>query len=111
MITVYYEDQEEESLRRSKDFVANRLPKFLGYFERVLGGKASGDGPWLYGGQLTYADLVLFQVGCSFLLFTLPSYLAPCPYALQRALSFSSSLSKPKSFYLPEQEARGDPGA
>lgn len=59
---LYYEDQKEESLRRSSDFIKNRLPKFLGYFERVLQGKASGDGPWLYGGQLTYADLVLFQV-------------------------------------------------
>jgi glutathione S-transferase len=59
---LYYEDQKEESLRKSKDFVKSRLPKFLGYFERVLAGKASGDGPWLYGGQLTYADLVLFQV-------------------------------------------------
>ena len=35
---------------------------FLAYFERVLSGKASGGGPWLYGGRLTYADLVLFQV-------------------------------------------------
>lgn len=59
---LYYEDQKEESLRKSKDYVANRLPKFAGYFERVLKGKASGDGPWLYGGKLTYADLVLFQV-------------------------------------------------
>lgn len=59
---LYYEDQKEESLKRSKDYVANRLPKFLGYFERVLKSKASGDGPWLYGGKLTYADLVLFQV-------------------------------------------------
>lgn len=59
---LYYEDQKEESLLKAKDFVKNRLPKFLGYFERVLSGKASGDGPWLYGGQLTYADLVLFQV-------------------------------------------------
>ncbi|KAI0424621.1 hypothetical protein F5Y09DRAFT_335609 [Xylaria sp. FL1042] len=58
---LYYEDQKEESLRKSKDYVKNRLPKFLGYFERVLKGKASGDGPWLYGGRLTYADLVLFQ--------------------------------------------------
>ncbi|KAF2966031.1 hypothetical protein GQX73_g7564 [Xylaria multiplex] len=60
--SLYYEDQKEESLRKSRDFVKNRLPKFLGYFERVLTGKASGDGPWLYGGRLTYADLVLFQV-------------------------------------------------
>ncbi|KAI1371755.1 hypothetical protein F4677DRAFT_456962 [Hypoxylon crocopeplum] len=58
---LYYEDQKEEAKRKSKDFVQNRLPKFLGYFERVLQGKASGEGPWLYGGQLTYADLVLFQ--------------------------------------------------
>lgn len=59
---LYYEDQKEEALRKSQDFVRNRLPKFLAYFERVLKGKASGDGPWLYGGRLTYADLVLFQV-------------------------------------------------
>lgn len=59
---LYYEDQKEESKKRAKDYIENRLPKFLGYFERVLKGKASGDGPWLYGGSLTYADLVLFQV-------------------------------------------------
>ncbi|KAI1343656.1 glutathione S-transferase [Xylariaceae sp. FL0016] len=59
---LYYEDQKEESKRKSGDYVRNRLPKALGYFERVLKGKASGDGPWLYGGRLTYADLVLFQV-------------------------------------------------
>ncbi|KAH8647314.1 hypothetical protein BX600DRAFT_484565 [Xylariales sp. PMI_506] len=58
---LYYEDQKPESLRKSKNFVTKRLPKFLGYFERVIEGKASGDGPWLYGGRLTYADLVLYQ--------------------------------------------------
>ncbi|KAK7949343.1 uncharacterized protein PG986_010229 [Apiospora aurea] len=60
-VSLYYEDQKEESLRRTRDYVANRLPKYLGYFERVLKGKASGEGPWLYGGHLTYADLVLFH--------------------------------------------------
>jgi glutathione S-transferase len=58
---LYYEDQKPESKRRAEDYVKNRLPKFLGYFERVLGSKAAGDGPWLYGGSLTNADLVLFQ--------------------------------------------------
>ncbi|KAK4244603.1 glutathione S-transferase [Corynascus novoguineensis] len=58
---LYYEDQKPESKRRSEDYVKNRLPKFLTYFERVLQSKSSGDGPWLYGGRLTYADLVLFQ--------------------------------------------------
>lgn len=60
--SLYYEDQKAESLRKSKDYVTNRLPKFLGYFERVLQSNVSGSGPWLYGGNLTYADLVLFQV-------------------------------------------------
>lgn len=59
---LYYEDQKAESKRKSEDYVKNRLSKFLGYFERVTKSKASGEGPWLYGGQLTYADLVLFQV-------------------------------------------------
>ncbi len=30
---LYYEDQRREAKRRAADFVANRLPKFLGYFE------------------------------------------------------------------------------
>lgn len=62
-IDLYYEEQKEECLRRVKDWVKHRLPKYLGYFERVLAGKASGEGPWLYGGVLTWADLVFFQVG------------------------------------------------
>ncbi|KAJ9502257.1 hypothetical protein LTR99_001105 [Exophiala xenobiotica] len=56
----YYEDQKPEALKKAKDYREERLPKFLGYFERVLSGPASG-GEYLYGGKLTYADLVLFQ--------------------------------------------------
>lgn len=58
----YYEDQKEEALKKAKDYTTNRLPKFLGFFERVISSKPAQGGPWLYGGQLTYADLVLFQV-------------------------------------------------
>lgn len=61
---LYYEDQKEEAKRKAEHYVKTRLPKFLGYFERVLNSKASGEGPYLYAGQLSYADLVLFQV-CS----------------------------------------------
>ncbi|KAK5062724.1 hypothetical protein LTR84_004798 [Exophiala bonariae] len=57
----YYEDQKSEALKKAKDYRANRLPKFLGYFNRVLKGEASKGGEYLYGGQLTYADLVFFQ--------------------------------------------------
>ena len=55
--SLYYEDQQDESRRRSADFTAARIPKFLDYFSRVLGGQ-----DYLLGDQLTYADLSLFQV-------------------------------------------------
>lgn len=57
----YYEDQREEAKKKAKDYRTTRLPKFLGYFERVLEGQASQGGEYLYGGSVTYADLVLFQ--------------------------------------------------
>lgn len=63
---LYYEDQKPEAKRKAEDYVKNRLPKFMGYFQRVLESKASGDGPWLYGGEVSFADLVLFQVRCPF---------------------------------------------
>jgi glutathione S-transferase len=56
---LYYEDQRSEAKRRAADFVKNRAPKFLLYFERVL--ERSG-GTYLLGRKLTYADLSLFQV-------------------------------------------------
>ena len=57
----YYEDQREEAKRKSKDYISSRIPKFLGYFERVLHSESSKGGEWLYGGQLTWADLVFWQ--------------------------------------------------
>jgi glutathione S-transferase len=64
----YYENQKDEALRKAADYRSNRLPKFLGYFERVLESGASNGGEYLYGGELSYADLVLFQTldGVSF---------------------------------------------
>jgi glutathione S-transferase len=58
---LYYEDQKPEAKRKSEEYIKTRLPKFLGYFERVLKGEASKGGEWLYGGEMSYADLVLFQ--------------------------------------------------
>jgi glutathione S-transferase len=57
---LYYEDQKPEALTYSKHFLAERLPKFLGYFERVLGG---ADGHvFMVGNALTYVDLSMFQL-------------------------------------------------
>jgi glutathione S-transferase len=58
---LYYEDQKPEAKRRAVDFVKARIPKHLGYFERILkGGGETGAG--LAGERLCYADLSLFQV-------------------------------------------------
>jgi glutathione S-transferase len=58
---LYYEDQKEAAKQRAEHFRQERMPKYLGYFERILkGGGESGAG--LAGEVLTYADLSLFQV-------------------------------------------------
>jgi glutathione S-transferase len=59
--SLYYEEQKREAKRRSKDFLANRLPKFLGYFERVIE-RNPRHAPGLVGRRITYADLSLAQV-------------------------------------------------
>ena len=56
---LYFEEQIPSAKRRTKDFWRYRVPKFLGYFEKVL--QRSG-GPWLLGRRLTYVDLSLFQI-------------------------------------------------
>ncbi|MBX6366412.1 MAG: glutathione S-transferase [Rhodospirillales bacterium] len=58
--SLYYEDQKKEAKRRAADFLENRVPKYLGYFEAVLA--RNGQGRHLVGRRLTYADLSLFQV-------------------------------------------------
>jgi glutathione S-transferase len=55
---LYYEDQKPAAKRRAAHFVAERLPRFLGYFERVL---RAGGGEALVGTQISHADLGLFQ--------------------------------------------------
>ena len=58
---LYYKDQKVEAKRRASDFTGARLPKFFDYFERVLACNPEGS-QYLAGGELTYADLSLFQV-------------------------------------------------
>jgi len=56
----YYEDQKKEARRRAADFLENRLPKFLGYFERLLASQRGQK--YLVGAKLTYVDLSMFQM-------------------------------------------------
>ena len=58
---LYYEDQKSEAQQRAADFRTERLPKFLGYFERVLKHNPKGSG-YLLGKAVSYVDLSLFQM-------------------------------------------------
>lgn len=60
-VTLYYEDQRAAAKRRTAAFKEHRLPKFLGYFERVLERNPAGDAH-LVGNSITYVDLSMFQV-------------------------------------------------
>jgi len=58
---LYYEDQKHEAKARSADFLKHRMPKFLGYFERVLAQNPAGP-RHMAGDALTYVDLSMFEV-------------------------------------------------
>ena len=60
--SLYYEDQRDEAKRRSGYLRRERLPKFLGYFERVLADNARGRQRCLVGTAISCADLSLFQI-------------------------------------------------
>jgi glutathione S-transferase len=57
--SLYYEDQKSEAKKRTKEFWDERVPKYLGYFERLLEGSS---GHYVTGRKLTYVDLSLFQL-------------------------------------------------
>jgi glutathione S-transferase len=59
---LYYEDQKPEAKRRARDFVRDRMPKYLGWLEDALARNTKSRGRWLVGRDLTYVDLSAFQV-------------------------------------------------
>jgi glutathione S-transferase len=58
---LYFEDQRKEAKARSTAFLQHRVPKFFGYFERVLSDNPAGKAHAV-GGALTTVDLSLFQI-------------------------------------------------
>src|SRR5258705_5578900 len=57
--SLYYEDQKGPAKKRSEAFWKERVPKYLGYFERLL--QADG-GAYVTGRRASYVDLSLFQI-------------------------------------------------
>ena len=58
---LYFEDQKKEAKARSAAFLQDRVPKYLGYFERVLADNPAGP-KHAVGDGLTTVDLSLFQI-------------------------------------------------
>jgi len=60
--SLYYEDQKAAAKRRARDFVNERMPKYLGWLEKVLARNRTSAGQWLVGSVCTYVDLSAFQI-------------------------------------------------
>lgn len=58
-VSLYYEDQKPEAKKCASIWVRERIPKYLGWFERVL--KASG-GAYFVGRKVSYVDLSVFHM-------------------------------------------------
>jgi len=58
---LYYEDQKDAARLNASAFIRQRMPKYLGYFERILTRNPRGDGQ-IIGAAITYVDLSLFQL-------------------------------------------------
>jgi glutathione S-transferase len=86
--SLYYEDQKPEAKRRAALFIRERLPKFLGYFERVL--ERSG-GRWMLGGKLSYVDLSVFQA-IEGLRYALPKSIARRAFRYPRLMALRESV-------------------
>lgn len=59
---LYYEDQRAAAKQRAADFVANRMPRYLGWLERILERNRRSRGRWLVAADRTYVDLSAFQI-------------------------------------------------
>ena len=58
---LYYEEQKEEAKKRASNFTSMRIPKFMGYYEKILNQNPKSS-VFLFGKQICYVDLSLFQM-------------------------------------------------
>jgi glutathione S-transferase len=61
-MSLYYRDQKREAKRRAREFVKERIPRYLGWLEQILERNRGSAGRWLVGRERTYVDLSAFQV-------------------------------------------------
>jgi glutathione S-transferase len=90
---LYYEDQRAAAKRRARDFVANRLPKYLGWLERILARNRRSGGRWLVGADRTYVDLSAFQI-VEGLRYALPRAMAGAEEAVPRLVALHGRVAE-----------------
>lgn len=90
-VSLYYEDQLEEAARRSRFFIDERLPKFLGYFERVIETNDKSD-QCAVGRKCSYVDLSLFQLVAG-LRYAFPLALSKIKHSYPRLLNLHDTIA------------------
>jgi glutathione S-transferase len=87
---LYFEDQHDEAVRAARSFRNDRLPKWLGFFDKVI--EASG-GPFVFGADASYVDLALFQL-VEGLRFAFPNTMAATEGAAPRLIALADRIPK-----------------
>jgi glutathione S-transferase len=88
---LYYEEQKREAKRRAADFRDNRLPKFLGYFERILK-RAPKKSGYFFGKAVSYVDLSVFQMIAG-LRYAFPRRMAKLEFKYPRVVALHDSVA------------------
>ncbi|HEY6619294.1 MAG TPA: glutathione S-transferase [Steroidobacteraceae bacterium] len=91
-VSLYYEDQKKEARRKAADFLKNRMPKYLGYFEKILALQSPGK-PYLLGAKITYVDLSLFQILAG-LGYAFPDTMALCKRKYRRLFALHARIQQ-----------------
>jgi glutathione S-transferase len=89
---LYYAQQKKEARKRARDFRSRRIPKYLGYFEALLGRAGSAPG-FLGGRRLSYADLSLFQLVAG-LRYAFPRAMASAPRRYRRVMRLAERVQE-----------------
>jgi glutathione S-transferase len=88
--SLYYKDQKAAAKRRAAAFVDERIPKFLGWMERIL---ERNSGRYLLGRELGYVDLSAFQI-VSGLTYAFPRAMARIARRIPRLIALQESVAE-----------------
>ncbi|EAU41783.1 putative glutathione S-transferase P subunit [Fulvimarina pelagi HTCC2506] len=91
-VSLYYEDQKPEAMRRAEDFRNNRIPKFLAWYENLIENNPTDSG-WLVGDRMTYADLGLFHT-CRGLAYAFPNAMGEASQAAPKVQELCRTIAK-----------------